>query len=98
MQDGPAGPPPTPSRRRRKTLDAAIFSADRAPALPLSFTGYTLHRAANPLEVLEAQRLRYQIFALEKGANIDGGGEDLDVDFFDDYCEHLLVRDRWGSA
>lgn len=78
-------------------MDAAtIFSAEGAPALPLSLTGYTVHRAANPLEVLEAQRLRYQIFALEKGANIDGGGEDLDVDFFDDYCEHLLVRDRWG--
>lgn len=78
-------------------MDAAtISSAERAPALSLSLTGYTVHRAVNPLEVLEAQRLRYRIFALEKGARIDGGGEDLDVDFFDDYCEHLLVRDRWG--
>lgn len=79
-----------------KKMDAAIFSADLSPALLPPVTGYTVHRAANPLEVLEAQRLRYQIFALEKGAAIDGGGEDLDIDFFDDYCDHLLVRDRWG--
>lgn len=79
-----------------KTMDAAIFSAENATALPHLYSGYTVHRAANPLEVLEAQRLRYQIFALEKGAAIDGGGEDLDVDVFDDFCDHLLVRDRWG--
>jgi putative hemolysin len=77
-------------------MDAALTSADYSPALPPSLSGYTVHRAASPLEVLDAQRLRYQIFALEKGAQIDGGAEGLDVDSFDRFCDHLLVRDRWG--
>ena len=79
-------------------MDAAIFRADVAPALPCSLTDshYSVHLAANSLEIFEAQRLRYQIFALEKGAAIDGGGEGLDIDPFDRFCDHLLVRDRWG--
>lgn len=82
-------------------MDAATFSiasgfcADIVPALP-SRSGYSVSLAASPLEVLDAQRLRYQIFALEKGAAIDGGGEGLDIDPFDRHCDHFLVRDRWG--
>ena len=59
--------------------------------------------AANPLdievswachldEVREAQRLRHQIFAGEMGAQLQTSLEGHDVDGFDDYCEHLLVR------
>ena len=44
-------------------------------------------------EVREAQRLRYQVFALEMGARLARGLPGHDVDLFDDYCEHLLVRD-----
>ena len=44
-------------------------------------------------EVREAQRLRYQVFALEMGANLSQVLPMHDVDVFDDYCEHLLVRD-----
>jgi len=46
-------------------------------------------------EVREAQRLRYQVFALGMGARLavpDGASPGLDVDRFDDHCEHLLVR------
>ncbi len=46
-------------------------------------------------EVREAQRLRYQIFAEEMGARLappSGTPAGLDVDVFDPYCEHLLVR------
>lgn len=81
------------------TLSAdALFSfrADVAPVPLPARRGYSVNRAKSPLEVLEAQRLRYQIFALEKGAAIDGGSEGLDVDAFDRYCDHLLVRDGWG--
>jgi putative hemolysin len=46
-------------------------------------------------EVREAQRLRWQIFAEEMGARLQPpadapAGHDIDV--FDAYCEHLLVR------
>ena len=44
-------------------------------------------------EVRQAQRLRYQVFALEMGANLSKAVPGHDVDLFDDYCEHLLVRD-----
>ena len=44
-------------------------------------------------DVLEAQRLRYKVFAGEMGARINGGGADIDRDIFDPYCVHLSVRD-----
>lgn len=45
-------------------------------------------------EVREAQKLRYQVFATEMGASLPEILSGYDVDIFDDYCEHLLVRDR----
>ncbi|HSV36843.1 MAG TPA: GNAT family N-acyltransferase [Ramlibacter sp.] len=45
-------------------------------------------------EVRQAQRLRFQVFASEMGARLDTWVPGHDVDLFDDYCEHLLVRDE----
>ena len=44
-------------------------------------------------EVREAQRLRYQVFVEEMGARLPVSVPGHDIDLFDDYCEHLLVRD-----
>jgi len=44
-------------------------------------------------EVREAQRLRYEVFAGEMGAQLNTPLPGHDIDLFDDYCEHLLVRD-----
>ncbi len=44
-------------------------------------------------EVREAQRLRHAVFAGEMGAILPNTVPGHDVDLFDDYCEHLLVRD-----
>jgi putative hemolysin len=44
-------------------------------------------------EVREAQRLRYTVFANELGARLPKTIAGHDIDLFDDYCEHLLVRD-----
>ena len=44
-------------------------------------------------EVREAQRLRFSVFASEMGARLNTPLAGHDVDLFDDYCEHLLVRD-----
>jgi len=38
--------------------------------------------------------LRYQIFAGEMGARLNSDVPGHDIDLFDDYCEHLLVRDQ----
>lgn len=50
-----------------------------------------LARGAADLE--EAQRLRYAVFAQEMGAKLGHGGDFIDRDDFDLYCDHLLVRD-----
>ncbi|GBG13207.1 hemolysin [Novimethylophilus kurashikiensis] len=55
------------------------------PSLHYSF-------ARTPAEVMEAQRLRYKVFAEEMGAKLSGH-DGLDRDGFDAFCEHLLVRD-----
>jgi putative hemolysin len=46
-------------------------------------------------EVRDAQALRYKVFVGEMGANIKTSflRPNLDIDRFDDVCEHLLVRD-----
>ena len=44
-------------------------------------------------EVREAQRLRHSVFAGEMGAILSPAVPGHDVDLFDDFCEHLLVRD-----
>ncbi len=45
-------------------------------------------------EVRQAQRLRYAVFAGEMGAQLSTTLPGHDVDIFDDYCEHLLVRSQ----
>ena len=49
--------------------------------------------ANTPGEIKEAQRLRYKVFAEEMGAKLAINAEGLDVDEFDAYCDHLLIRD-----
>ena len=49
--------------------------------------------ARHEMEVLEAQRLRFKVFAEEMGANLPSAKEGIDRDIFDNYCEHLLVRE-----
>jgi putative hemolysin len=51
--------------------------------------------ARDESEIREAQRLRYQIFVEEMGARLSppaGTPAGLDIDVYDAFCEHLLVR------
>jgi len=50
--------------------------------------------ARGEAEVLEAQRLRYRVFAEEMGARLPGAAEGIDRDSFDPWCEHLLVTEE----
>jgi putative hemolysin len=67
----------------------------QVPEAPEAASGgkITVSWARHQDEVRQAQRLRYQVFALEMGATLGGNLPGHDVDLFDDYCEHLLVRD-----
>jgi putative hemolysin len=62
-------------------------SKPKRPAFQISW-------ASNANEIKEAQRLRYKVFAEEMGANLPPNLENLDIDEFDAYCDHLLIRDQ----
>lgn len=49
--------------------------------------------AHNSDDILEAQRLRYRVFAGELGANLPTRTPGVDHDIYDPWCEHLIVRD-----
>lgn len=49
--------------------------------------------ARSEMEILEAQKLRYSIFAEEMGAQLNSAESGIDADDYDGYCDHLLVRD-----
>jgi len=54
---------------------------------------FTVGYARTAGELLEAQRLRYNVFAEEMGARLASADRGIDVDRFDEFCDHLLVRD-----
>lgn len=56
-------------------------------------TGISVSWAHHLDEVREAQKLRHDIFVGEMGARLSSPVPGHDIDLFDDYCEHLLVRD-----
>jgi len=79
------------------------------PLSPVSLPRGSLHPPSSPVagdgggilvgwarhedEVRQAQRLRFDVFVGEMGARVDTPVPGHDIDLFDDYCEHLLVRD-----
>lgn len=69
----------------------------RKPEAPVAAqpvrTGLQVSWAKHQDEVRQAQRLRYSIFAGEMGARLTTPLAGHDMDIFDDFCEHLLVRE-----
>ncbi|MFB7243689.1 GNAT family N-acetyltransferase [Streptomyces populi] len=63
------------------------------PSEPLAPTRYTVTLARDEADVRAAQRLRHDVFAGEMGALLNTPQPGLDLDAFDAYCDHLLVRD-----
>ena len=55
--------------------------------------GIEVSWARNLDEVREAQKLRFDVFVSEMGAQLSTPVAGHDIDLFDDFCEHLLVRD-----
>ncbi len=50
--------------------------------------------ASSETEILEAQKLRYRVFAEEMGARLPTRSPGVDRDLYDPFCEHLIVRDE----
>lgn len=80
-------PTPVPAAPRATGLavDTPAVSAQRGLVV-----GWARHQD----EVRAAQRLRHEVFAGEMGARLSTPLPGHDVDLFDDFCEHLLVRDE----
>ena len=83
----------TPLTFPRRSLHPSGTAQAAAPVQALEAGGIDVAWARHLDEVREAQRLRYEIFAGEMGASLPQTIPGHDVDLFDDYCEHLLVRD-----
>lgn len=72
------------------------LAVERAPARVPGALVAELARSSD--EVRASQRLRYEIFAGELGANLHNFTPGLDHDRFDPFCQHLLVRDTATGA
>ena len=57
-------------------------------------TDFEVKIATEPREIEEAQRLRFEVFNLELQKGLQSSYQrGLDIDEFDPFCEHLIVRD-----
>lgn len=76
---------------------ALLPSASCSAPEPIRSTGgarYSLVVESDAAHREVAQRLRYRVFANEPGFTITDDGTGRDHDRFDEYCDHLLVRDN----
>src|SRR5271163_277398 len=77
------------------SVDSVLIPADK----PASGTGssteprYSLLLSTDATLIESAQRLRYDVFSNEPGFALTGPDAGLDVDRFDEHCDHLLVRE-----
>ena len=70
------------------TTPAASGAVEKTPH------GIVVSWAAHQDEVRAAQKLRFDVFAGEMGARLNSPIPGHDIDLFDNYCEHLIVRDQ----
>ena len=74
---------------------SVLLADDHDPAVA---PRYTLLLSTDATLIEEAQRLRYDVFTSEPGFVLAGATDRRDADRFDEFCDHLLVReDRTGE-
>ncbi|WP_099022579.1 GNAT family N-acetyltransferase [Mycolicibacterium palauense] len=75
---------------------SVLIPADQETASP-DVPRYTLLLSTDPDLIDAAQRLRHEVFTSEPGFTLPvaagGSGTARDADRFDEYCDHLLVRE-----
>lgn len=74
------------------STSAVLIAADR-DAVPVGTPRYSLLLSTDPDAVAAAQRLRHDVFTSEPGFALTGASDGRDADPFDEYCDHLLVRE-----
>jgi putative hemolysin len=80
------------------SLHPSLQNQNTASNSKISKSAVEVSWAKHQDEVREAQRLRYDVFVKEMGARLPQSLPGHDIDLFDDYCEHLLVRDGASGA
>ena len=73
--------------RAAMSTASVLLATDRQEA---AAPKYTLLLSTDPSLIEEAQRLRYEVFTSEPGFELTST---TDADRFDQYCDHLLVRE-----
>jgi len=72
---------------------ASVLIAADPPTLSTDTPRYTLLLSTDPALIDAAQRLRHDVFTAEPGFELAGAIDGRDADRFDEYCDHLLVRE-----
>src|SRR6185312_7863653 len=73
--------------RAAMSTASVLLATDRTAA---AAPKYTWLLSTDPDLIDEAQRLRYEVFTSESGFELTSA---TDADHFDQYCDHLLVRE-----
>jgi putative hemolysin len=85
-------------RTPARTIEAANEQRINTPTPLPPAHQYTTCWASNAQELRAAQALRWQVFADELGAKLASPVKGLDIDPFDRFCHHLLVKDASGKV
>jgi putative hemolysin len=72
---------------------ASVLIAADPPTLSSDTPSYTLLLSTDAALIEAAQRLRHDVFTSEPGFGLAGAIDGLDADRFDEYCDHLIVRE-----
>lgn len=73
---------------------ASVLIAADQPTGTVETPRYTLLLSTDPQLIDTAQRLRQQVFTSEPGYDLASTADERDVDRFDEFCDHLLVREE----
>lgn len=74
---------------------SVLIPADDTSSADLAIGGprYTLLLSTDARDIEAAQRLRHEVFTTEPGFALASTADGLDTDRFDQFCDHLLVRE-----
>ncbi len=73
---------------------SGVLTTPPSGAVEKTSQGIVVSWASHQDEVRAAQKLRFDVFAGEMGARLNSPIPGHDIDLFDNYCEHLIVRDQ----
>jgi putative hemolysin len=76
------------------TVSHILAATPTTPNAP----SYSILIASTTDEVRAAQRLRQHVFGEEMGARLHSSEPGFDIDQFDEFCDHLVVRDDTTGA